>query len=135
MPRAHPGLLEARRPRAGEVRPKSHLILGLRRYLEIRGGGGFPPPPSSQTLHPLGRTEHHPELKLCMVLKEKRFVQKKGPRPPFGMDLARNIRFYKGLGPFRGHFEVPPASRRAARGAFFMEILEILEIIFVKLIF
>ena len=43
------------------------------------------------------------------------------------MDLARNIRFYKGLGPFRGHFEVPPASRRAARGAFFMEILEILE--------
>ena len=33
------------------------------------GGRGFLFPPSSQTLLPLGRTEHHPELKLCMVLK------------------------------------------------------------------
>ena len=31
------------------------------------------------------------------------------------------------MGAFRGHFGAPPASRRAVRGAFFMEILEILE--------
>ena len=31
--------------------------------------GGDIGPPSSQTLLPRGRTEHHPELKLCMVLK------------------------------------------------------------------
>ena len=38
------------------------------------------------------------------------------------MEFEGSARNHKGLGAFRGHFGAPPASRRAAQDAFFIEI-------------
>ena len=66
------------------------------------------------------------------LVNQKNKVTKKQNATPFDMDVEGNARNYKGLGAFRGHFGAPPASRRAAQGAFSIGIWEN---ILVKLIF